>query len=157
MPLHFILLLFIRFSASVKNQTSQPLSWVKRRKWAFGPGGTVYKELVRFQRCFEVSSTQETVCHYAKAQHRSTDSLAFPPFIWVERGKEGEGRGSVRREIYGFLPLGVSVSTFNHSHLSVITTFLYLTSHKDTRKTNINLSDGTGDIRETVRLCYMCQ
>lgn len=63
MPLLFILSLFIRFSASVQSQTSQPLSWVKRRKWAFGPDGTVYKELVRFQQCFEVSSTQETVCH----------------------------------------------------------------------------------------------
>lgn len=63
MPPVFILSLFIRFSASVQSQTSQPLTWVKRRKWAFGPGGTVYKELVRFQRRFEVSSTQETVCH----------------------------------------------------------------------------------------------
>lgn len=50
-----ILSLGARFSASVQSQTSQPLSGVKRRKWAFGPGGPVYKELVGFRRHFDVS------------------------------------------------------------------------------------------------------
>lgn len=91
-PLLFSLSPHSSLSASAKSQTSQPLSWVKRRKRAFRPGSPVYKELVGFLRPFEVRQLTGD-CHWAKARRCSTDSLHSP--------HSSEWRGAGRRKTGG--------------------------------------------------------
>lgn len=147
MLLVFIFSLFIRCSASVQSQTSQPLRWVKRRKWAFGPGSAVYKELVRFQQRFDVSSTQETVCHPAKAQHRSTDSLTHIPPIHLGREKQEGWRGRG----LGVCRLMVPPSEYLFPPLIMLACLLlqpfFIPPQMKAWKTKLNLSNRSGDKR----------
>lgn len=92
-PLLFSLSPHSSLSASAKSQTSQPLSWVKRRK----------RCLQARQPCLQGAS-RVSAALWSEAAHRRLSLgqgpallhwlTAFPPFIWVKGGREEKDRGN---------------------------------------------------------------